>query len=56
MAATVRELWRFPVKSMGGSRVDKVRIDRRGVHAGSRPERILAEHGITRRDRHAART
>lgn len=33
MAATVRELWRFPVKSMGGSRVDRVFIDRRGVHA-----------------------
>jgi uncharacterized protein len=30
---TVTELWRFPVKSMGGQRVDEVRIDRRGVHA-----------------------
>jgi uncharacterized protein len=33
MATTVTELWRFPVKSMGGGRVDEVRIDRRGVHA-----------------------
>jgi uncharacterized protein YcbX len=30
---TVTQLWRFPVKSMGGNRVDEVRIDRRGVHA-----------------------
>ena len=30
---TVSELWRFPVKSMGGGRVQQVRIDRRGVHA-----------------------
>ena len=30
---TISQLWRFPVKSMGGSRVDQVRIDRRGVHA-----------------------
>ncbi|TPG29683.1 MOSC domain-containing protein [Mycolicibacterium hodleri] len=29
----VSQLWRFPVKSMGGHRVDAVRIDRRGVHA-----------------------
>ena len=29
---TVRQLWRFPVKSMGGTPVDAVRIDRRGVH------------------------
>jgi len=29
----VVELWRFPVKSMGGSRVEQVRMDRRGVHA-----------------------
>lgn len=33
MVATVGELWRFPVKSMGGGRVERVRIDRRGVHA-----------------------
>ncbi|MEV3905310.1 MOSC N-terminal beta barrel domain-containing protein [Mycobacterium sp. NPDC050551] len=30
---TVTELWRFPVKSMGGGRVDHVRVDTRGVHA-----------------------
>jgi uncharacterized protein len=30
---TVTELWRFPVKSMGGQRVDEVRIDSRGLHA-----------------------
>lgn len=29
----VTELWRFPVKSMGGTRVERVGIDRRGVHA-----------------------
>ena len=29
---TVRELWRFPVKSMGGERVDAAAIDERGVH------------------------
>ncbi|WP_029116190.1 MOSC domain-containing protein [Mycobacterium sp. URHB0044] len=30
---TVSQLWRFPVKSMGGHRVDEVRVERRGVHA-----------------------
>ncbi|MGK2870076.1 MAG: MOSC domain-containing protein, partial [Mycobacterium sp.] len=29
----VQQLWRFPVKSMGGTRVEWVRMDRRGVHA-----------------------
>ena len=29
----VSQLWRFPVKSMGGTQVDRVRIDPRGVHA-----------------------
>ncbi|GLP73183.1 molybdenum cofactor sulfurase [Mycobacterium antarcticum] len=29
----VSQLWRFPVKSMGGHRVDAVQVDRRGVHA-----------------------
>lgn len=29
----VSQLWRFPVKSMGGHQVDEVRVDRRGVHA-----------------------
>lgn len=32
-AIAVGELWRYPVKSMGGTRVAAVRIDRRGVHA-----------------------
>lgn len=31
--ATVTQLWRFPVKSMGGTQVQRVRVDRRGVHA-----------------------
>jgi uncharacterized protein YcbX len=29
----VRELWRYPVKSMGGQRVPAVDIDERGIHA-----------------------
>jgi uncharacterized protein YcbX len=29
----VSQLWRFPVKSMGGHPVDEVRVDRRGLHA-----------------------
>lgn len=44
---TVTQLWRFPVKSMGGHRVDEVAVDRRGVHA----DRLWAvrdlENGIT---------
>jgi len=43
----VSQLWRFPVKSMGGHRVDAVRVDRRGVHA----DRLWAvrdlENGVT---------
>lgn len=43
----IAQLWRFPVKSMGGSRVDRVRIDNRGVHA----DRLWAvrdvERGVT---------
>ncbi|MEH3131399.1 MAG: MOSC N-terminal beta barrel domain-containing protein [Mycolicibacterium neoaurum] len=31
-APKVVELWRFPVKSMGGCRVDRVAVDARGVH------------------------
>jgi MOSC domain-containing protein len=31
--ATVGQLWRFPVKSMGGQRVDEVAVNARGVHA-----------------------
>ena len=33
MGGSVAQLWRFPVKSMGGTAIDEVRIDRRGVHA-----------------------
>ena len=44
---TVAQLWRFPVKSMGGGQVDRVRVDRRGVHA----DRLWAvrdvERGVT---------
>ncbi|BBX68669.1 MOSC domain-containing protein [Mycolicibacterium psychrotolerans] len=43
----VVELWRFPVKWMGGTRVDALRIDRRGGHA----DRLWAvrdvEKGVT---------
>ena len=43
----VSQLWRFPVKSMGGQQVDEVRVDRRGVHA----DRLWAvrdvEKGVT---------
>jgi uncharacterized protein len=47
MTDSVTQLWRFPVKSMGGAPVDEVRIDKRGVHA----DRLWAvrdlEHDIT---------
>ncbi|GJF09781.1 molybdenum cofactor biosynthesis protein [Mycolicibacterium cyprinidarum] len=47
------QLWRFPVKSMGGTPVDELRIDRRGVHA----DRLWAvrdlEHDITASARRA---
>ena len=43
----VAELWRFPVKSMGGHPVDEVRVDGRGMHA----DRLWAvrdlENGVT---------
>src|SRR4051812_9128675 len=43
----VSQLWRYPVKSMGGHRVDEVRVDGRGVHA----DRLWAvrdlEKGVT---------
>ncbi|MCW3009829.1 MAG: hypothetical protein JWO90_233, partial [Solirubrobacterales bacterium] len=29
----IAELWRHPVKSMGGERLDAVDLDARGVHA-----------------------
>ena len=45
--ATVTQLWRFPVKSMGGSTVQTIRVDRRGAHA----DRLWAvrdiEKGVT---------
>lgn len=47
MNGWVTQLWRFPVKSMGGAAVDELHIDRRGVHA----DRLWAirdlEHDIT---------
>jgi uncharacterized protein YcbX len=47
MTGSVVQLWRFPVKSMGGGQVDRVRVDRRGVHA----DRLWAvrdvERGVT---------
>ncbi|MGE0215716.1 MOSC domain-containing protein [Mycolicibacterium sp.] len=47
MTASVSQLWRFPVKSMGGTAVDAVAVDRRGVHA----DRLWAvrdlDHDIT---------
>ena len=47
MSPTVVQLWRFPVKSMGGSTVERVRVDHRGVHA----DRLWAvrdvERGVT---------
>ncbi|MCZ0731173.1 MOSC domain-containing protein [Mycolicibacterium iranicum] len=43
----IAQLWRFPVKSMGGSTVERVRIERRGAHA----DRLWAvrdvERGVT---------
>lgn len=53
MSGSVTQLWRFPVKSMGGTRVDRIRIDRRGVHA----DRLWAvrdlEHSVTASARRA---
>ena len=47
MTGSVAQLWRFPVKSMGGGQVDRIRIDKRGVHA----DRLWAvrdvEKGVT---------
>ena len=33
MPVTVTEIWRYPVKSMGGERLDNVAVDERGVVA-----------------------
>ena len=41
---TVRELWRFPVKSMGGERLDQVDVDARGV----RGDRLWAVRDVER--------
>ncbi|WP_319452645.1 MULTISPECIES: MOSC domain-containing protein [unclassified Mycobacterium] len=47
MTGSVTQLWRYPVKSMGGVQLDEVRIEKRGVHA----DRLWAvrdlEHDIT---------
>ena len=40
---TVSELWRFPVKSMGGERVEALRLDWRGA-GGDRTHALLFEH------------
>jgi len=44
---TVSQLWRFPVKSMGGNQVEELHIDKRGGHA----DRLWAvrdlENGVT---------
>lgn len=44
MTASVVQLWRFPVKSMGGTPVDRLRFDRRGVHA----DRLWAVRDVER--------
>lgn len=47
MTGSLTQLWRYPVKSMGGAQVDEVRLEKRGVHA----DRLWAvrdlEHDIT---------
>lgn len=47
MTGSVTQLWRYPVKSMGGTVVDEVHVDKRGLHA----DRLWAvrdlEHDIT---------
>ena len=40
---TVRELWRYPVKSMAGERVNALRVDGRGA-GGDRTHAVLHEH------------
>lgn len=47
----VQQLWRFPVKSMGGTRVDRVHMDRRGVHA----DRLWAVRDIEKNSTASAR-
>lgn len=41
--AVVAELWRYPVKSMGGERLRSMRVDWRGV-GGDRTHALLYEH------------
>ncbi|HKN95001.1 MAG TPA: MOSC N-terminal beta barrel domain-containing protein [Thermoleophilaceae bacterium] len=53
---TVSELWRYPVKSFGGERLDSLEIDRRGIVGDRRwalvdPEGKLASGKPTRRFR-----
>jgi uncharacterized protein YcbX len=40
---TVRELWRYPVKSMAGERVNALRVDGRGA-GGDRTHAVTHEH------------
>src|SRR6476619_5335369 len=42
-AGEVAQLWRWPVKSMGGERQQALRVDDRGV-AGDRTHALLHEH------------
>jgi uncharacterized protein YcbX len=43
MLGTVAELWRWPVKSMGGERVESLRVDGRGA-GGDRTHAVTHEH------------
>jgi hypothetical protein len=43
MLGTVAELWRWPVKSMGGERVNAMRVDTRGA-GGDRTHAVTHEH------------
>jgi MOSC domain-containing protein len=40
---TVRELWRYPVKSMAGERVNALRVDGRGA-GGDRTHAVMHDH------------
>lgn len=42
-AGSVEQLWRYPVKSMAGERVESLRVDHRGA-GGDRTHAILHEH------------
>jgi len=42
-SGTVAQLWRWPVKSMAGERVQALRVDRRGA-GGDRTHAVLHEH------------